>query len=180
MNKQVLNRQTLSLQTNVVVVVVVVVVVFNGRIHHEEVQGQFDFTGRRDVRAFMQLAQEVGLKVCAGWHSSARLLTHARTHARTRSFTHWLTRSRTHTRTHALTHSPTHSLNDTLTHSPPTGSVASWPMGPRGVPQWRSPGLGAHGVRPAPLDGPQVLGLCGGFLRCHRAAVEGIVAQVSE
>ena len=33
------------------------------RIHHEEQRGVFDFTGRRDVRRFVQLAQAVGLKV---------------------------------------------------------------------------------------------------------------------
>lgn len=32
-------------------------------IHHEEVQGSFDFTGRRDVRQFVTLAKDVGLKV---------------------------------------------------------------------------------------------------------------------
>lgn len=31
-------------------------------IHHEEVETKFDFTGRRDVRQFFKLAQEVGLK----------------------------------------------------------------------------------------------------------------------
>ena len=32
-------------------------------IHHEEVQGTFNFTGRRDVRLFLQLASKVGLHV---------------------------------------------------------------------------------------------------------------------
>jgi hypothetical protein len=32
-------------------------------IHHEEQKGKFDFTGRRDIRRFVTLAQEVGLKV---------------------------------------------------------------------------------------------------------------------
>lgn len=32
-------------------------------IHHEEVEGQFDFTGRRNVRRFIQLAHSLGLKV---------------------------------------------------------------------------------------------------------------------
>ena len=32
-------------------------------IHHEEKRGVFDFTGRRDVRRFVMLAAEVGLKV---------------------------------------------------------------------------------------------------------------------
>ena len=32
-------------------------------IHHEEARGIFNFTGRRDVRQFVTLAKEVGLKV---------------------------------------------------------------------------------------------------------------------
>jgi len=32
-------------------------------IHHEELEGQFDFSGRRDIRHFMQLAAACGLKV---------------------------------------------------------------------------------------------------------------------
>lgn len=32
-------------------------------IHHEEQRGKFDFTGRRDVRQFVTLAKEIGLKV---------------------------------------------------------------------------------------------------------------------
>ena len=32
-------------------------------IHHEEQRGVFDFSGRRDIRQFITLAKEVGLKV---------------------------------------------------------------------------------------------------------------------
>lgn len=32
-------------------------------IHHEEERGKFDFTGRRDIRQFVTLAKEIGLKV---------------------------------------------------------------------------------------------------------------------
>lgn len=32
-------------------------------IHHEETRGAFDFTGRRDVRKFITLAQDIGLKI---------------------------------------------------------------------------------------------------------------------
>ena len=45
-------------------------------IHHEEVEGQFDWSGRRDLRRFVQLCDEVGLKVlvrCGPWcHGEVR------------------------------------------------------------------------------------------------------------
>ncbi len=45
-------------------------------IHHEEVEGQFDWTERRDLRRFVQLCGEVGLKVivrCGPWcHGEVR------------------------------------------------------------------------------------------------------------
>ena len=34
-----------------------------GRIHHEEARGSFDFSGRRDVRRFLETARDVGLDV---------------------------------------------------------------------------------------------------------------------
>ena len=33
-------------------------------IHHEEEKGRFDFTGNRDIRAFIQLCHETGLEFC--------------------------------------------------------------------------------------------------------------------
>ncbi len=33
-------------------------------IHHEEVEGQFDWSGSRDLRRFIQTVQDVGLKAC--------------------------------------------------------------------------------------------------------------------
>ncbi|HXT12011.1 MAG TPA: beta-galactosidase [Candidatus Angelobacter sp.] len=33
-------------------------------IHHEEIEGQFDWSGSRDLRRFIQTCQEVGLKAC--------------------------------------------------------------------------------------------------------------------
>jgi hypothetical protein len=33
-------------------------------IHHEEIEGQFDWTGARNLRRFIQLCQEVGLMAC--------------------------------------------------------------------------------------------------------------------
>ncbi len=45
-------------------------------IHHEEIEGQFDWTERRDLRRFVQLCGEVGLKVlvrCGPWcHGEVR------------------------------------------------------------------------------------------------------------
>jgi beta-galactosidase len=45
-------------------------------IHHEEVEGQFDWSGQRDLRKFTQLCGEVGLKVvvrCGPWcHGEVR------------------------------------------------------------------------------------------------------------
>jgi hypothetical protein len=45
-------------------------------IHHEEIEGQFDWTGRRDLRRFVQLSGELGLKVfirCGPWdHGEVR------------------------------------------------------------------------------------------------------------
>jgi beta-galactosidase len=45
-------------------------------IHHEEIEGQFDWSGRRDLRRFVQLCGEVGLKVivrCGPWdHGEVR------------------------------------------------------------------------------------------------------------
>ena len=45
-------------------------------IHHEEIEGQFDWEGRRDLRRFVQLCGEVGLKVivrCGPWdHGEVR------------------------------------------------------------------------------------------------------------
>ena len=33
-------------------------------IHHEEEKGKFDFTGNRDIRAFIELCHETGLEFC--------------------------------------------------------------------------------------------------------------------
>jgi beta-galactosidase len=45
-------------------------------IHHEEIEGQFDWSGQRDLRKFVQLCGEVGLKVvvrCGPWcHGEVR------------------------------------------------------------------------------------------------------------
>ena len=45
-------------------------------IHQEEIEGQFDWTGRRDLRRYVQLCDEVGLKVivrCGPWcHGEVR------------------------------------------------------------------------------------------------------------
>ena len=45
-------------------------------IHHEEIEGQFDWSGRRDLRRFVELCQQVGLKVivrCGPWdHGEVR------------------------------------------------------------------------------------------------------------
>ncbi len=45
-------------------------------IHHEEIEGQFDWSGRRDLRHFIQLCGELGLKVlvrCGPWdHGEVR------------------------------------------------------------------------------------------------------------
>jgi beta-galactosidase len=45
-------------------------------IHHEEIEGQFDWSGRRDLRRFVQLCGEVGLKTlvrCGPWdHGEVR------------------------------------------------------------------------------------------------------------
>ncbi len=45
-------------------------------IHHEEIEGQFDWSGRRDLRRFVQLCGEIGLKVivrCGPWdHGEVR------------------------------------------------------------------------------------------------------------
>ena len=45
-------------------------------IHHEEVEGQWDWSGRRDLNAFLQTCQDVGLKVivrCGPWcHGEVR------------------------------------------------------------------------------------------------------------
>lgn len=45
-------------------------------IHHEEVEGQFDWSGRRDLRKFVELCREVGLSVivrCGPWcHGEVR------------------------------------------------------------------------------------------------------------
>ncbi len=45
-------------------------------IHHEEIEGQFDWSGRRDLRHFVQLCNELGLKVivrCGPWdHGEVR------------------------------------------------------------------------------------------------------------
>ena len=45
-------------------------------IHHEEIQGQWDWTGQRDLRKFIQTCNEVGLKVivrCGPWcHGEVR------------------------------------------------------------------------------------------------------------
>ena len=45
-------------------------------IHHEEIQGQFDWSGRRDLRQFVRLCGETGLKVvvrCGPWcHGEVR------------------------------------------------------------------------------------------------------------
>ena len=45
-------------------------------IHHEEVEGQFDWSGRRDLRRFIELCGEVGLKAivrCGPWdHGEVR------------------------------------------------------------------------------------------------------------
>jgi len=45
-------------------------------IHHEEVEGQWDWSGQRDLHQFLQMCQEVGLKVvvrCGPWsHGEAR------------------------------------------------------------------------------------------------------------
>lgn len=45
-------------------------------IHHEEIEGQFDWSGSRDLRRFVQTCQEVGLKVfvrCGPWdHGEVR------------------------------------------------------------------------------------------------------------
>jgi hypothetical protein len=45
-------------------------------IHHEEIEGQFDWTGKRDLRRFIQTCQEVGLKAivrCGPWdHGEVR------------------------------------------------------------------------------------------------------------
>ena len=45
-------------------------------IHHEEVEGQFDWSGSRNLRRFIQTCQEVGLKVfvrCGPWdHGEVR------------------------------------------------------------------------------------------------------------
>ncbi len=45
-------------------------------IHHEEIEGQFDWSGRRDLHRFIQLCGEVGLKVivrCGPWdHGEVR------------------------------------------------------------------------------------------------------------
>ena len=45
-------------------------------IHHEEVEGQFDWSGQRDLRRFVQTARDVGLKVivrCGPWcHGEVR------------------------------------------------------------------------------------------------------------
>ena len=45
-------------------------------IHHEEIEGQWDWSGRRSLRQFVQLCQELGLKVivrCGPWdHGEVR------------------------------------------------------------------------------------------------------------
>jgi beta-galactosidase len=45
-------------------------------IHHEEIEGQFDWSGSRDLRHFIQICQEVGLKAivrCGPWdHGEVR------------------------------------------------------------------------------------------------------------
>ena len=45
-------------------------------IHHEEVEGQFDWSGRRNLRAFVQLCGDLGLKMiirCGPWdHGEVR------------------------------------------------------------------------------------------------------------
>ena len=45
-------------------------------IHHEEMEGQFDWSGQRDLRKFVQLCGELGLKVvvrCGPWcHGEVR------------------------------------------------------------------------------------------------------------
>jgi len=45
-------------------------------IHHEEIEGQWDWTGQRDLKKFLQTCQEVGLKVivrCGPWcHGEVR------------------------------------------------------------------------------------------------------------
>lgn len=45
-------------------------------IHHEEVEGQFDWSGRRDLRRFVQMCRDAGLKVvvrCGPWdHGEVR------------------------------------------------------------------------------------------------------------
>ena len=45
-------------------------------IHHEEIEGQFDWSGSRNLRRFIQTCQEVGLKVfvrCGPWdHGEVR------------------------------------------------------------------------------------------------------------
>src|SRR5580698_966785 len=45
-------------------------------IHHEEIEGQFDWTGSRNLRHFIQLCQETGLNVfvrCGPWdHGEVR------------------------------------------------------------------------------------------------------------
>jgi beta-galactosidase len=45
-------------------------------IHHEEIQGQFDWTGRRNLRRFIETARDAGLKVivrCGPWcHGEVR------------------------------------------------------------------------------------------------------------
>jgi len=45
-------------------------------IHHEEVEGQWDWTGQRDLKHFLQVCQEVGMKVivrCGPWcHGEVR------------------------------------------------------------------------------------------------------------
>jgi beta-galactosidase len=45
-------------------------------IHHEEVEGQFDWSGQRDLKKFVQICNEVGLKVvvrCGPWcHGEVR------------------------------------------------------------------------------------------------------------
>jgi beta-galactosidase len=45
-------------------------------IHHEEIEGQFDWSGQRDLRKFVQICGEVGLKVivrCGPWcHGEVR------------------------------------------------------------------------------------------------------------
>ncbi len=45
-------------------------------IHHEEIEGQFDWSGQRDLRHFVKLCQEVGLEVlvrCGPWdHGEVR------------------------------------------------------------------------------------------------------------